>query len=240
MSRIKNLIINMARRLVYGPASSPDRFISHLIKSGVEIGEGTVFFDPVNTIVDTQNPKLLKLGRNVRITSGVIILTHDFSWSVIAGVTGDCVGGVAPVKIGNNVFVGVNSVILKGTLIGDNVIIGAGSIVSGKLESNSVYAGNPVRKIMSLDEFYKKKINKNETVIMEILAHINTSDKEEVWKYLREYSCQFEDSPFVVAEQIMIDSGYKEKCLDYNKKANRPFVLNNLINSLSCCGDDVC
>lgn len=61
--------------------------------------------------------------------------------------------------IGNNVFIGMRSIILQGANIGDNVIIGAGSVVSGKVESNSVYAGNPAKKICSLEE-HKNKLAK--------------------------------------------------------------------------------
>lgn len=48
--------------------------------------------------------------------------------------------------IGNNVFIGGGATILGGSHIGDNVIIGANSVVSGNVDSNSVYAGNPARK----------------------------------------------------------------------------------------------
>lgn len=44
-----------------------------------------------------------------------------------------------------------------GTHIGNNVIIGAGSVVSGVIPDNTVYAGNPAKKICDLDEFYQKR-----------------------------------------------------------------------------------
>lgn len=50
----------------------------------------------------------------------------------------------------------MNAIILMGANIGDNVIIDAGSVVSGNVESNSVYAGNPAVKICSLQECHKK------------------------------------------------------------------------------------
>lgn len=46
---------------------------------------------------------------------------------------------VSPVKIGNNCWIGSNVVILKGTEIGDNVVIGAGTVVKGKIKSNTIY-----------------------------------------------------------------------------------------------------
>lgn len=61
--------------------------------------------------------------------------------------------------IGNNVFIGMGAIILMGANIGDNVIIGAGAVVSGKVESNSVYAGNPAVRVCSLEEHYNN--NKN-------------------------------------------------------------------------------
>lgn len=45
------------------------------------------------------------------------------------------------IVLGNNVFVRINSIILKNTSIGDNVIIGAGSVISGNVGSNAVHAG---------------------------------------------------------------------------------------------------
>ena len=52
-----------------------------------------------------------------------------------------------PVVIRKNVFVGCNSILLKGTRIGDNCVVGAGSVVSGTFEPGCVIAGNPARVI---------------------------------------------------------------------------------------------
>ena len=60
-------------------------------------------------------------------------------------------------KIGNNVFSGMYAIILKGTTIGDNVIIGAGSVVNGRVESNSVYAGVPAKKMVLLNSLVTKR-----------------------------------------------------------------------------------
>jgi len=55
------------------------------------------------------------------------------------------------IKIGSNVWIGCNAVVLAGAQIPNNVIIGAGSVVNKKLEENSIYAGNPIKFIKHLD-----------------------------------------------------------------------------------------
>lgn len=55
------------------------------------------------------------------------------------------------IHIGKNCFIGCNSIILKGTVLGDNCVVGAGAVVSGKFESNCVIAGNPARVIKKME-----------------------------------------------------------------------------------------
>lgn len=59
--------------------------------------------------------------------------------------------GKRPVTIGKNVFIGCNCIILKGSEIGDNCVVGAGSVVSGKFEDNCLIGGNPARVVKRLD-----------------------------------------------------------------------------------------
>lgn len=123
---------------------------------GASIGENCVIYNPRNILIDQTSLTYIEIGNDVQITSGVIILAHDFSYSVVARTY-----GVAPRKqrvthIGNNVFLGMNTIVLMGANIGDNVIIGAGSVVHGDVESNSVYAGNPARKICNLSNYVEK------------------------------------------------------------------------------------
>lgn len=90
------------------------------------------------------------------MTRGVIILAYDYSWSVVKGLYGEVLGHQAPVTIGSNVFVEMNVVILSGTTIRNNVIVGAGSIVGGLTPSNVVVAGGPARVICGIDDYRKK------------------------------------------------------------------------------------
>ena len=56
----------------------------------------------------------------------------------------------APIEIGDDCFIGMNSIILKGTKLGNNVIVGAGSVVHGIFPDNCIIAGNPAKIIKKM------------------------------------------------------------------------------------------
>lgn len=56
------------------------------------------------------------------------------------------------IKIGKNCFIGCNTIILKGTELGDGCVVGAGAVVSGKFDNNCILAGNPARVIRKLHQ----------------------------------------------------------------------------------------
>ena len=86
----------------------------------------------------------------------------------------DYVAKPLPVKIAKNVWIGERSIILKGTEIGENSIIGAGSVVSGKVPANVVYAGNPAKEIRKLDkeEFKTREslFTESSTYLLDLLS----------------------------------------------------------------------
>src|SRR5204863_9208658 len=53
----------------------------------------------------------------------------------------------APVKIGDNVWIGMNAVILKGVTIGDNSVVAAGAVVTKSVPANTIVAGNPATEV---------------------------------------------------------------------------------------------
>lgn len=124
------------------------------------VGEGTYFFDPQSTRIDCQRPHMLFIGSNVKVTAGVIVLCHDYSRSVLIDAFGENVGEAALTSIGDNVFIGMNTIVLMGSCIGNNCVIGAGSVVSGSIPPCSVAAGNPAKVICSIDDFYRKRKEK--------------------------------------------------------------------------------
>lgn len=63
---------------------------------------------------------------------------------------------IGEIHIGDNVFIGANSFILPGTEIGNNCIIGAGSVVRGKIPDGSVVIGNPATIVSNVGKIANK------------------------------------------------------------------------------------
>lgn len=102
----------------------------------------------VSANIDTHGP--VEIGDDVTITGHSIVLSHDTSGRITK----------QPYKynkttIGNNVILNYRSLVLMGVTIGDNVIIGAGAVVTKDVPSNSVVAGVPAKVIKTLDQFKK-------------------------------------------------------------------------------------
>lgn len=98
--------------------------------------------------------KSIEIGDNTMIGGNAKILDNDFHPIEIEARLNDDKDkiGTRPVKIGKNCFIGCNSLILKGTELGDGCVVGAGAVVSGKFEENCVIAGNPARVIKKLEQ----------------------------------------------------------------------------------------
>ena len=115
---------------------------NYLRKKGVKIGKNC----KVHTVSFSTEPYLVEIGDNARITSGTEFITHDGGVTIFHGEIG---GGVfGRIKIGKDVFIGTNCIILYNTTIGDNCIVGAGSVVRGQFPDGSVIVGNPAKVIM--------------------------------------------------------------------------------------------
>ena len=154
-------IANIIKRIVFPNKYSSEAYIRYLRSKGITIGDGCIIYSPNTTSIDAQRPHMLTIGNYVKITAGVHIICHDYSRSVLMNMPGyENVGEASSTHIGDNVFIGVNSIILMGSHIGNNSIVGAGAVVSGHFEDNSVIAGNPAKKVCSIEDFYEKRKQK--------------------------------------------------------------------------------
>ena len=92
----------------------------------------------------------ITIGRHAKIGGNVRILDHDFhSLDAVArrGVGTEGHIESRPIQIGDDVFIGTNAIILKGSIIGDRAVIGAGSVVTGIIPADEIWAGNPARRV---------------------------------------------------------------------------------------------
>lgn len=150
---IKKIIL----KLIYPNKYSSDALCKYLRKIGCEVGDETYFFNAPSMKIDIKRKDYIKIGNRCKIAEDVTIVAHDYSWEVLRSVYGEILpSGGKKVEIGNNVFIGKRVTILRGVKIGDNVIVGAGSIVTKDIPSNTIVAGNPARVISTLEEYYNK------------------------------------------------------------------------------------
>ncbi|OYR53902.1 hypothetical protein DJ73_06275 [Halorubrum sp. Ea1] len=157
---LKKLAIKVRKpflMLLYPDKYSSDAYVRYLRVQGVKIGENTEFYSPETSHIDVTRPSLVEIGDNVKMTRGTTVLTHDYAWSVLRNKYGGIFGSAGKVKIGDNVFIGNNTTILKNVEIGDNVIISSNSLVNDDVPSDCVVGGVPARKLLNLDEFYEKR-----------------------------------------------------------------------------------
>ncbi|MCJ8319609.1 MAG: acyltransferase [Colwellia sp.] len=118
------------------------------ITIGDNTGISNSFFYSVSSIT---------IGENVLIGAGCKVYDTDFhsidpSERIKVGDKGRC----KPVSIGDNVFIGASTFILKGAQIGNGSVIGANSVVSGAIPDNQIWAGNPAKFISHIKSVEKK------------------------------------------------------------------------------------
>lgn len=133
-------LVNFLFQKVFG-VNRKVKFMVHYTSSvswDVEIGKNVAISLAVSGNLYIQGISGVKIGDNTLIAPGVKIISanHDFENKL------DYVRKL-PVVIGKNCWIGANAVILPGVELGDNVIVGAGSVVTKSFGNNLIIAGNP-------------------------------------------------------------------------------------------------
>lgn len=121
--------------------------INNFIKNGLIVGKN--FNYRTDCVIDPSFCFLITIGDNVTFESKVQILAHDASSKIAIGHT-----KVGLVSIGNDVYIGQNSIILPNVKIGSKCIIGPGCVINKDIPDNSVVYGNQV--ISTYDEYVKR------------------------------------------------------------------------------------
>lgn len=113
--------------------------IEVLRRSGMRIGNECEIYDQISF---GSEPYLITIGNHVRITRGCKFITHDGGVWVLRHLKEktnlDLFG---PINVGNNVHIGMDSVIMPGVTIGDNCIIGCGAVVTHDVPPGEIWGG---------------------------------------------------------------------------------------------------
>lgn len=168
----KSIISKFRRK--YAEYKGGEIYIDYLRGLGIKIGTHCHIGKPKTLAIDYTRPYLIEIGNNVRMNNGFTLLTHDFATSVLTNKYGVFLPSSGKVKIGNNVYFAQKCTVMKGVTIGDNCIIGYGSLITKDIPSNSVVAGSPARVICTLEEYYEKRKVK---ALEESLAVANEIEK---------------------------------------------------------------
>ncbi|WP_158844238.1 acyltransferase [Algibacter sp. L1A34] len=133
------LLIHLSRQFFIPPSIRP--FL--LKRCGVKFNNSKTVFIGTDVLFDNMKKTSTYIGNNVVITTGVKIINH-YPLLTSSGVTEYEIGDVV---IEDNVFIGMNSLIVKPVTIGENAVIGAGSVITKDVPDNAIVAGNPAKVI---------------------------------------------------------------------------------------------
>jgi len=120
--------------------------------SNVKIGDNVGIFE--RTIINPSEP--VEIGDNVGIGGEVMIWTHGAWLDILKGFPAD----FGPVKIGNDVWLPARSIVLPNVTIGNNVVIGINSIINRSLPDGCFAAGSPCKVIK--ENYYPKELKEDD------------------------------------------------------------------------------
>lgn len=149
--------------------------VKYAQKIGVKIGKNNRIVSCRHGMFGSE-PYLVTIGDNCLLSGQIQFLTHDGSLHLFREEYPKAFI-YKPVKVGNNVFIGFRATIMPGVTIGDNVAIGAGSVVTKDIPSNCVAAGIPARVIKTYDEYKEKMIPQ-----FDLIDGLNSAEKKEYLK----------------------------------------------------------
>lgn len=123
-------------------------------KMGVNV-KGKLFIYGATPGMFGSEPWMITLGDNVHIVGGTNFINHDGGVLVLRHKFPK-LEITKPIVVGDNVYMGMNCTVMPGVTIGNNVIVGACSLINKDIPDNSVYAGVPARFIKSMDDYLEK------------------------------------------------------------------------------------
>lgn len=164
MNVYKRAILKRYLKILYmfNPEKYKKKYPNFLRDIGINISEtyystGHGFISPT-VFFDANDYSLITIGDATTISMDVVFLTHDYSIAKGLRMLDPSLNGrfLKPIKVGSNSFIGMRTILLPGTTLGDNVIVGAGSVVKGTFPDGVVIAGNPAKIICKTEEWAQR------------------------------------------------------------------------------------
>ncbi len=167
-----NKVLNFYRKIFW----SSEKYARFL---GVKIGNNC----NIQNVNFGSEPYLIEVGNHVQITTGTKIFTHGGGW--VFRDKHPNLDYFGKVIIKDNVYIGNNSMILPGVTIGNDVIIGAGSIVTKSIPDGNIAVGNPARIIGKTADLFEK------------INHFNVESKGMSYEEKKKYLLQLSNDKFI-------------------------------------------
>ncbi|AEV34261.1 acyltransferase family protein [Owenweeksia hongkongensis DSM 17368] len=131
---------------------APEKYARHV---GVKMGERC----RIATKYWGSEPYLIEIGNHVQVTEGVKFFNHGGGW--VFREKHPKLDTFGKIRVGNNVYIGNNAIILPGVSISDNVIVGAGAVVTKSILEGDIVAGNPAKVVGTVRELESKILKYN-------------------------------------------------------------------------------
>ena len=150
---------------------NPYQRCEYFRRQGARIGSGSQLL--IRSL--GSEPFLVEIGDDTLVSSEVLFLTHDGGHRVVEAEfpTANRFGRI---KVGSRVFVGARAILLPGVTVGDDVVIGAGSIVTKDVPPGVVVAGVPARVVSSIAT-YKAKVRAESLPLAQDCYPLGTCDR---------------------------------------------------------------
>ena len=136
MASFNDLLSRLRKRIAARLRGLPE--LDRLVAQGLQLGVGTHISPSI--YIDNLHPWLITIGDYATLGPYVAVITHDASLGQHTGLT-----RLGRVTIGKRVFIGVGAILLPGTTIGDDSVVGAGAVVHGDIPPGSMVLGNPAK-----------------------------------------------------------------------------------------------
>ncbi len=134
-------LVGRTARVGFGPHCVLDHGLTVECRGRLEVGERTVFGHHCTLAADEE----ISIGRDCLIAEMVAIRDHDHAFSSTTAPIVEQGRATAPVRIGDNVWIGGKVSVTKGVTIGSNTVVGAHAVVTGDLPPDCVAVGIPAR-----------------------------------------------------------------------------------------------